>query len=159
MVLDIMEWLAIMKKYENGGFGYYTTLPTDSLITFAHAIAETEKHGFGRAEGDLRELGTKVRAAFEHRGYKSVAAPGWQAPGVVVSYTPDEEILPKLKSVGVQVAAGVNLKLGEDVTPKPTSIFRIGLFGIDKLYNVDNTVSTLLKAMDEVGPKCPRAKM
>lgn len=152
MVLSVKDWMGVMDEYEAGGFAYFTTLPTDSLVTFENMAAQTVEHGLEKAKTDLVELGTKVRAKLEARGYKSVAAPGWQSPGVVVSYTNDYGIVGKLKANGVQVATGVPLKLGEK--PPPETRWRIGLFGLDKLKNIDGTVKDLMLGLDRaVGPK------
>lgn len=147
-VLDLNKWLGVMDTYEAGGFMYYTTLPTDALVIFNEAAQETLQFGLAEARAKMFELGGKVRAAVEKRGFKVLAAPGWEAPGVVVVYTPDKAIAGKFKAQGIQVAAGVPLMVGEPVD-KMDDRFRIGLFGLDKLRDVDATVATLEEAMDK----------
>jgi len=154
---NLSKWSAVADKYaEPGGFMYHTTLPTDALMTFRDAILETKKVGFDNLQAKTFELGSRVRAVLESRGFRSVAADGWKAPTVVVSYMRDghdgdKTIAAKFKKQGVQIAAGVPLMVGEpwggDGGP-PT--FRIGLFGLDKLLDVDKTVKTFEDALDKV---------
>lgn len=147
---DLGKWLSIMDAYEQGGHAYHATLPTDSLRTLRDTIREMENFGLEKAKQSQIELGKKVRSLLAERGFPSVAAPGFEAPGVVVSYTDDEGIRTgkKFARAGLQVAAGVPLKCDE---PEDFSTFRLGLFGIDKLQNVDRTVETLKKALNEIG--------
>jgi len=147
MVLDLNKWLGVMDKYEEGGFMYYTTLPTDSLVTFNEVAQETVKFGRDNARTKMAELGEKIRAVMVKKGFKILAAPGYEAPGVVVVYTPDKEIAAKFKAQGVQVATGVPLMVDEPVD-RMDDRFRIGLFGLDKIQDVDKTVADLEKAMD-----------
>merc|ERR1711904_193623 len=147
MVLDLNKWLGVMDKYEEGGFMYYTTLPTDSLVTFNEVAQETVKFGRDNARTKMAELGEKIRAVMVKKGFRILAAPGYEAPGVVVVYTPDKEIAAKFKAQGVQVATGVPLMVDEP-TDRMDDRFRIGLFGLDKIQDVDKTVADLEKAMD-----------
>ena len=146
---DLGKWHQIMQAYENGGHAYHATMPTDALRTFASVMKETEAYGFDRIRAQQEELGSKVRALLESKGIKSVAAPGFQAPGVVVSYTDDEGIKTgkKFADMGIQIAAGVPLRCGE---PEDFQTFRLGLFGLDKLQNVDRTVGKLDEALSEI---------
>lgn len=146
---DLKKWLQIMETYENGGHAYHTTLPTDALTRLCEVMKETQAYGFGKVRAEQMELGSKVRALFESRGIPSVAAEGFKAPGVVVSYTTDPEIHSSRKflGVGLQTAAGVPLQCDE---PADFMTFRVGLFGLEKWHNVDRTVAQLAKALDQV---------
>jgi aspartate aminotransferase-like enzyme len=146
---DLRKWLGVMEAYEKGGHAYYTTLPTDSLTILRDVMAETEGYGFDRVRDEQQQLGDEVRKLLRRRGFKSVAAPGFEAPGVVVSYTSDEGIhtTSKFTQVGLQAAAGVPLACDE---PQGFKTFRIGLFGLDKLHNVQRTVDTLAQALDRM---------
>ncbi len=136
--MDLGKWLQIMETYEGGGHAYHATMPTDSLRRLREQMAETESYGFERARERQIELGRRVRALLAERGFPSVAGPGFEAPCVVVSYTKDADIVARFARAGVQVAAGVPLMCGE---PADYRAFRIGLFGLDKLYDVDGTVA------------------
>ena len=146
---DLLKWLQIMEAYENGGHAYHATMPTDALKGFRDVMLETEKRGFDNMKALQQELGDKVRALLVSKGIKSVAAEGFQAPGVVVSYTDDPDIQngKKFLEVGIQIAAGVPLQCDE---PDDFRTFRIGLFGLDKLNNVDLTVSRLEEALNQI---------
>ncbi len=146
---DLKKWLQIMEAYENGGHAYHATPPTDALTSFRDVMRETEAYGFEKARAQQLELGSKVRALLAARGIKSVAAEGFQAPGVVVSYTDDEGLRTgkKFLDAGLQIAAGVPLQCDE---PADFRTFRIGLFGLDKLQNVDRTVANLSQALDKI---------
>jgi aspartate aminotransferase-like enzyme len=146
---DLGKWLQIMEAYEGGGHAYHATLPTDGLRTFRNVMRETEAFGFDRARSRLEELGSKVRALLVGRGFGSVAAEGFQAPGVVVSYTDDEGIKTgrKFAELGIQIAAGVPLRCDE---PEDFRTFRVGLFGLDKLQDVEGTVRTLERALSRM---------
>ena len=146
---DLKKWLQIMEAYENGGHAYHATPPTDALTSFRDVMRETEAYGFEKARAQQLELGRKVRALLAARGIKSVAAEGFQAPGVVVSYTEDEGLRTgkKFLDAGLQIAAGVPLQCDE---PADFQTFRIGLFGLDKLQNVDRTVANLSQALDKI---------
>lgn len=146
---DLKKWLQIMETYEAGGHTYHTTLPTDALVRLHEVMKETQAYGFDKVCQEQWELGRRVRALFESRGIASVAAQGYQAPGVVVSYTQDPEVQnsKKFLALGLQTAAGVPLQCDE---PADFSSFRIGLFGLDKLHNVDRTVNALAQALDQL---------
>lgn len=146
---DLKKWLQIMEAYEGGGHAYHATMPTDGLVKLHEVMRETEAYGFDKVKAEQLELGARVRAALEARGIRSVAADGFQAPGVVVSYTDDDAIKSgaKFAAAGLQIAAGVPLQCDE---PADFKTFRLGLFGLDKLHNVDRCVATLEKALDQV---------
>ena len=146
---DLRKWLEIMQAYENGGHAYHATMPTDALRTFRDAMKETEADGFEAVRAGQIELGRRVRELLEGRGFPSVAAPGFQAPGVVVSYTDDPEIQNgrKFLDLGLQIAAGVPLMCDEGADYRS---FRIGLFGLDKLHDIDGTVNRLADALERI---------
>jgi len=146
---DLRKWREIMEVYEKGGHAYHATMPTDGLKAFAAVMQETEDYGFDSVLLQQEKLGAKVRALLASRGIKSLAAEGFQAPSVVVSYTDDVAIHSgkKFADVGVQIAAGVPLQCDE---PEGFRTFRIGLFGLDKLTDIDRTVSTLEGALDQI---------
>ena len=83
--IDLKKWLQIMEAYEAGGYAYHATLPTDSLTRLRDVMFETRELGYARLHAAQQELGDKVRAMLVRKGIKSVAAAGFQAPGVVVS--------------------------------------------------------------------------
>lgn len=145
--LDLKKWLQIMQAYESGGHAYHATMPTDALAALRDVMRETENYGFERLRQEQQELGIRVRAMLAGRGFKSVAAEGFQAPGVVVSYTDDPDIQSgrKFAAIGVQTAAGVPLQCDE---PDDFRTFRVGLFGLEKLHNPDRTVRSLSDAID-----------
>ncbi len=147
---DLKKWLQIMEAYENGGHMYHTTMPTDALARLDQVMRETRDYGFDKVRQEQITLGNKVRALLEARGFVSVAAEGFKAPGVVVSYTTDAEIQnsKKFLAQGLQTAAGVPLQCDE---PADFSTFRIGLFGLDKLHNPDRSVKQLAEALDKLG--------
>jgi len=147
---DLKKWLTVMETYEKGAHVYHATMPTDALARLCEVMLETERYGFAKVRAEQMELGAKVRALFEHRGLVSVAADGFKAPGVVVSYTDDPEIQSSRKFLaeGLQTAAGVPLQCDE---PADFSTFRIGLFGLEKWHNVDRTVAQLEAALDRLG--------
>lgn len=149
---DLRKWLQIMEAYEQGGFAYHATMPTDSLLVLRDVMAETESYGFEKVRAEQQALGAKVRELLREKGFKSVAATGFESPSVVVSYTDDDGIqsAKKFAQVGLQAAAGVPLQCGE---PQDFKTFRIGLFGLDKLHHIDRTVATLAKALDEIKEK------
>ena len=146
---DLHKWLQIMEAYEGGGHAYHATMPTDALTVFRNAMKETENYGFDKICAQQRELGDKVRALLDSKGIKSVAAEGFQAPGVVVSYTEDPDIHTgkKFMDAGLQIAAGVPLQCDE---PEDFQTFRLGLFGLDKLQNIDRTVQKLDDALSQI---------
>jgi aspartate aminotransferase-like enzyme len=146
---DLKKWLQIMQAYENGGHAYHATMPTDALVVLNRVMREAEAYGFGKLRDAQVELGQRVRALLASRGFASVAAPGFEAPGVVVCYTDDPELQSARKFIaqGLQTAAGVPLQCGE---PADFRSFRVGLFGLDKLYDVERTVRTLGEALDRI---------
>ncbi|MBI1493267.1 aminotransferase class V-fold PLP-dependent enzyme [Halocynthiibacter styelae] len=147
--VDLGKWLTIMEAYENGGHAYHATLPTDALKAFRDTMVETREYGFEKLEAAQWEQGTRVREALANRGIKSVAADGFGAPGVVVSYTDNAEVQTgkAFGALGMQIAAGVPLMVEEGADYKS---FRLGLFGLDKLYDVDASVARLETALDQV---------
>jgi aspartate aminotransferase-like enzyme len=147
---DLKKWLQVMEAYEKGGHTYHTTMPTDALARLRDVMQETRDYGFDKVRQEQIELGARVRALLESRGIRSVAADGFKAPGVVVSYTRDPEIQngKKFLALGLQTAAGVPLQCDE---PPGFSTFRIGLFGLEKLHHVERTVAHLAQALDRLG--------
>ncbi len=147
--IDLKKWLSIMETYEAGGHAYHATMPTDSLRAFRDTMAETKAYGFERLKAAQWALGDAVRAVLAEKGVRSVAAPGYGAPGVVVSYTDDPEIQngKRFMAEGMQIAAGVPLQCDE---PADFRTFRLGLFGLDKLYDVDGTVARIWGGLDRV---------
>ena len=146
---DLKKWREIMEAYENGGHAYHATMPTDGLKNFRNVMKETQSLGFEAMKEAQIELGNKIRAVLEEHGYKSVAADGYKSPGVIVSYTNDPAIKSgaKFSQAGMQIAGGVPLKCGE---PEDFSTFRIGLFGLDKLTNIQRTVETFSSTLSTV---------
>jgi len=146
---DLKKWLQIMQAYENGGHAYHATMPTDALVKFHAVMMETKAYGFDKVRKEQLELGRRVRALLADRGIKSVAAKGFEAPGVVVSYTDNSNIQngSAFAAEGMQIAAGVPLMCDE---PDDFSTFRLGLFGLDKLNDVDATVARLEAVLDKV---------
>lgn len=147
--MDLKKWLQIMEAYEKGGHVYHTTMPTDALKILRNVMKETQSLGFANLKAKQVELGTKVRRLLESKGYQSVSAKGYQAPGVVVSYTKDPDIQSgkKFIALGLQTAAGVPLQCDE----RPDfRTFRIGLFGLEKLGHVDRTVGHLAGALEKI---------
>ena len=146
---DLKKWLQIMQAYEQGGHAYHATMPSDALARFRDAMLEAKALGFDRVRQQQQELGDRVRALLTARGFKSVAAKGFEAPGVVVCYTDDGQIKTgaKFAAIGLQIAAGVPLQCDE---PADFQTFRLGLFGLDKLGNIERTVATLEQALDKV---------
>lgn len=147
--LDLKQWLTIMRAYENGGHAYHATMPTDSLTQFRDTVKEAEAIGLDKLKDAQLQLGQKVRDVFAKHGIISVAADGYQAPGVVVVYT-DRDDMHKgaaFAAQGLQIAGGVPLKVGE---PDTFKTFRLGLFGLDKLTDIDGTVSRFEQALEKV---------
>jgi alanine-glyoxylate transaminase / serine-glyoxylate transaminase / serine-pyruvate transaminase len=143
---DLHRWHQIMQAYEKGGHAYHATVPTDALLRFRDAMQETVALGLDEAARLQWELGTRVRALLAESGFPSVAAAGFEAPGVVVSYTDDPGIQngSRFAAMGLQIAAGVPLMCEE---PAEFRTFRIGLFGLDKWNDVDGTVRRLKNAL------------
>jgi aspartate aminotransferase-like enzyme len=146
---DLKKWLQIMEAFENGGHAYHATMPTDALASVRDVMLETEAYGFDKVCAEQHELGRQVRALLTSKGFPSVAAEGFQAPGVVVSYTTDPDIHSgkKFIAAGMQSAAGVPLQCDE---PADYRSFRLGLFGLEKLHNPTQTVAHLAAALDKV---------
>jgi aspartate aminotransferase-like enzyme len=146
---DLRKWLQIMEAYEKGGHAYYATMPTDSLARLRDMMKELDAFGFDRARTAQQQLGDKVRRMLTAKGVASVAASGFQAPSVIVGYTDDRDVQSgaKLLGLGLQTAAGVPLQCDE---PPEFRTFRIGLFGLDKLRNVDRTVAHLDTAFSQL---------
>jgi aspartate aminotransferase-like enzyme len=147
--MDLKKWLQMMEAFEGGGHAYHTTMPTDALSRLRDVMIETEGYGLAKVKAEQQELGDKVRELLKNKGFKSVAAAGFEAPGVVVSYTTDDAIQnsKKFLALGLQTAAGVPLQCDEGSDFKT---FRIGLFGLDKLHNVDRTVQHLAHALGQL---------
>ena len=150
--MDLKKWLQVTETYEGGAHMYHTTLPTDALQRLQQAMLETEAYGFSRVRDEQIALGKAVRSLLSEYGFPSVAAPGFEAPGVVVSYTTDPDIQnsKKFLAQGLQTAAGVPLQCDE---PTDFSTFRMGLFGLDKWHNVERTLLHLRSALDVVAPR------
>jgi len=146
---DLLKWLQIMQAYENGAHAYHATMPTDAIKRFRDTIIETKEFGFDNARKKQQELGDKVRALLESHNINSVSAKNYQAPGVVVCYTNDKAIHngSKFSNIGIQIAAGVPLQCDEG---DDYQAFRIGLFGLDKLKNVDAAVKRFENALKQV---------
>ncbi|CUI88491.1 aminotransferase class V-fold PLP-dependent enzyme [Cognatishimia activa] len=147
--IDLKKWHGIMQAYENGGHAYHATMPTDALKAFRDTMLETKEFGFEKLRDAQWALGNGVRKMLAEKGIKSVAADGFGAPGVVVSYTSDPAIQNGSKFVaeGLQIAAGVPLACDE---PEGFMTFRIGLFGLDKLFDVDATLARLKPAVEKL---------
>ena len=147
--IDLKKWRGIMAIYEGGKHAYHATMPTDALRVFRDTMLETKEYGFTKLQDAQWELGNEVRAMLAAKGVTSVAAEGFGAPGVVVSYTDDPAVQngSKFAALGMQIAAGVPLECDE---PEDFRTFRLGLFGLDKLYDVEGTLGRLEKVVDEV---------
>ena len=147
--MDLKKWLQIMEAYEKGGHVYHTTMPTDALKILRNVMRETQALGFAFLKQQQIELGLKVRALLVSKGYHSVSAPGYQSPGVVVSYTKDPDIQSgkKFIALGLQTAAGVPLQCDERADFRT---FRIGLFGLEKLTHIERTLGHLETAMEHI---------
>lgn len=151
--MDLKKWVAIIEAYDNGGHMYHATMPTDAILRFRDIQQESKVYGFEKLRQEQIQLGKSVRQLLVGYGYKSVAAPGYGAPGVVVSYTSDPEMKTgaKFAAAGMQIAAGVPLMLDEFTTSSPEfRTFRLGLFGIDKLAKIPQTIGRLDEVMAKV---------
>lgn len=146
---DLRKWLQIMDAYENGGHAYHATMPTDALRKLCTAMQETKAYGFDKIRAAQWDLGERVRTLLVSKGCISVAAEGFQAPTVVVSYTDNIAVKSgkKFAELGMQIAAGVPLQCDE---PDDFQTFRLGLFGLDKLQNVDRTMDSLVEVFDQI---------
>lgn len=149
---DLKKWLTIMETYEGGGHAYHATLPTDGLVTLRDAMVEIEAYGLERVRDEQQALGDGVRELLAEFGYRSVAAPGFEAPSVVVSYTDDPDLVGKFAEAGLQVAGGVPLMCdeGEDF-----QTFRIGLFGLEKLHDRERSLAHLRGALEKIAEAEP----
>lgn len=149
--LSLKRWSAIMDAYEKGGFGYHTTMPTDALRDFHEISVETMKVGLPKLKELQQQLGHRARTLIDSKGLTSVAAPGFQAPGVLVYYSPTDVDNPvmmnKFKHHGLQIAMGVPWRINE---PDGLKTFRIGLFGLDKMDDIDQTLNVMEHALDQV---------
>jgi aspartate aminotransferase-like enzyme len=143
---DLKKWLQIMEAFENGGHAYHATMPTDALAAMRDVMLETEAYGFEKVCKEQQELGRRIRELLVAEGFPSVAAEGFQAPGVVVSYTtdPDVQTGKKFLALGLQTAAGVPLQCDETAEFRT---FRVGLFGLEKLHDPEQTVARLADAL------------
>lgn len=146
---DLKKWSEIMNAYENGGHAYHATMPTDSLVRFSQVMQETKEYGFAKVHAAQLELGQKIRAILLKKKIPSVAAEGFEAPGVVVSYTTDASFQngSTFSAQGMQIAAGVPLQCDE---PADFQTFRLGLFGLDKLYDVNAAVVKFEDTLEKV---------
>tara|TARA_B100001175_G_C19323828_1_gene549076 strand:- start:301 stop:819 length:519 start_codon:yes stop_codon:yes gene_type:complete len=146
---DLKKWREIMSAYESGGHAYHATMPTDGLRAFVEVMRETREMGFGNVRAAQEDLGGRIRNLLEHQGIKSLAAPDFKAPSVVVSYTDDPDIQTgkKFAHLGMQIAAGVPLQCDEAADFRT---FRIGLFGLDKLKDIDRTVDLFAKTLEQI---------
>jgi len=147
--IDLKKWHSIMQAYLNGGHAYHATMPTDGLRAFRDTMLETRAFGFEKLKEAQWALGDAVRKALADKGIRSVAAEGFGAPGVVVSYTDDPAVQngSRFAAEGMQIAAGVPLQCDE---PDDFRTFRLGLFGLDKLYDVEATLGRLVPVLDKV---------
>jgi len=154
--LSLKRWSAIMDTYENGGFGYHTTMPTDALRDFHQITVETMQFGLPELKQAQIDLGIKTHQMYKTKNLTSVAADGFQAPGVMVYHSPpgreNPEMMNKFKTQGIQIAMGVPWRIDEPVVPMKT--FRMGLFGLDKLGNIQETVDVLEESLDKVLEEC-----
>ena len=148
---NLAKWLQIMQAYEQGKHAYHATMPTDALKTFRDVIIEAQQYGVEKLKQNQQELGKRIRSLLEQKGFKSVAAKNVQSPSVIVSYTNNPTIKngSAFAQVGIQIAAGVPLQCNE---PEGFQTFRLGLFGLDKLKNIDRTVSLLEDAFQNITP-------
>jgi len=148
-VLNLKKWHQIMGAYLGGGHAYHATMPTDGIAQFYEAFQEIERFGFANAKQAQIELGTSLRGIMEQRGFKSLAAEGFKSPTVIVSHTDRDDFKngAAFAAQGVQVAAGVPLECGES---DEFRTFRIGLFGLDKLANIERTITTFTDRLDKI---------
>ena len=153
MVLNIRKWNDVMESYLDGKFSYYTTMPTDAIMLFRDMAKETRAFGLERSKREFSDLGGRVVALVQRFGFKPVAMEGFRSPGVVVVYTKDKDIVAKFRRQGLQVAAGVPFQLGEPaaIWEQGTTV-RFGLFGLDKIYDIDGTVAHIESALSVIAP-------
>jgi len=153
--LCLKKWTTMMETYENGGHMYHATMPTDAIRTFRDVLAEAEQYGFPKLKEEQLELGREIRRVCKERGFKSVAADGFGAPGVAVFYTEDDAMKSgaKFAAQGMQIAAGVPLMVDEFTQSADYKSFRLGLFGLEKLNNVKRSVTLFEWTLDSMGAK------
>jgi len=146
---DLKKWLQVVETYESGSHVYHTTMPTDALIRLRDVMQETRNCGFEQTRQQQEDLGRRARQLIEGYGYPSVAAEGFKAPCVVVSYTTDPEIQTgkKFIALGLQTASGVPLQCDEKADFRS---WRVGLFGLEKLQNPDRTLGHLRLALGKL---------
>jgi aspartate aminotransferase-like enzyme len=146
---DLKKWTQIMETYEGGAHAYHATMPTDALRHFRDALIEAEGFGLEALKQAQIRLGEEVRGLMDRYSYKSVAADGFKAPSVVVCFAPNAEMKSgkAFAEQGLQIAAGVPLECGER---EDYASFRIGLFGLDKLMDIDRTVTNLETALEKI---------
>ena len=146
---DLGKWLEIMEAYEKRGHAYHATMPTDALTTFRGVMHEAGEDGFDVLKEKQQELGTRIRTLLTSSGFRSVAADGFGAPGVVVSYTDDPNLQngSRFAALGIQIAGGVPLMCDE---PEGFRTFRVGLFGLDKLNHIDRTAANFENALGQL---------
>ncbi|MDO4442203.1 MAG: aminotransferase class V-fold PLP-dependent enzyme [Moraxella sp.] len=147
--LDLKAWINIMTAYENGGHAYYATMPTDGLKQLRDALFEAKAVGYDTLKAAQIKLGQSILQVLNDKGIKSVAHPDYQARGVVVCHAPSDAVHKGVAFAeqGLQIAAGTPLQVGE---PDGYQSFRIGLFGLDKLTDVEGTVARFKAAADKV---------
>jgi aspartate aminotransferase-like enzyme len=157
--ISLKRWSAIMDTYEKGGFGYHTTMPTDALRDFHEISVETMKFGIPELKEAQSSLGKQAHEILGSKGLTSVAAKGFQAPGVLVYYSPtgveNPAMMMKFKNQGLQIAMGVPWRIDE---PDGLKTFRIGLFGLDKMGNIPKALHTFEDALDNVLSECGHVK-
>lgn len=147
MTMNLKSWRNVMESYLEGGFKYYTTLPTDVLRIFRDSAKEIQAYGIEESKMNFIKLGRIMRGMMEKKGLVSVTAKEFEAPGVIVMYTDEDDMVGKLRQRGIQAAAGVPFMLGETL---PYTTFRIGLFGMEKIQNIESTVRTLETALNDI---------
>ena len=148
-VLDLKKWHQIMTAYLDGGHAYHATMPTDGLAQFYDTFLEIQSFGIEKAKKAQIELGNRLRLIMEQRGFKSLAAEGFKSPSVIVSHTERDDFKngEAFAKNGVQIAAGVPLECGESSQFKT---FRVGLFGLDKLANIEGTIDDFSHVLDKI---------
>ena len=146
---DLKKWFGIMNAYEKNGHAYHATMPTDSLVKFENTVKETKEFGFEKAREQQNYIGSSIRDLLESKGFKSVAADGFKATSVIVSYTESDAFQNGkiFAENGMQIAAGVPLECGEGSDFKT---FRLGLFGLDKLKDPDRTILNFKDVLDKI---------
>lgn len=146
---NLDKWIDVMETYEKGNFKYYTTLPTDSLNIWKKNIKEAEDYGFEKLKKNCYELGKKIRTLFYNKKYKSISIDKYSSPTVIVLYSLNLDMVNEFKKYNIQIAGGVPLMLDEKINTK-LNTFRVGLFGLDKLKNINQTVKNLENVLDKL---------